>query len=199
MLPVILADFTMPAVWIWLVLNTAGLCLLAVVQYVTLRQIGIMLGRLAPLGARSVDSDGPRAGEVIESQMAQFRSQTDETSDIVFLFVSKSCSICKEIRRSAEELSQHWNRQIQIALIYDDPSPTDLPGKHQDGLWFFYGGRPTRELLGIDGVPFGIRVDSADRVLGKGLVNTISHIESLLELNMGNADWQPDRSLAKVS
>lgn len=170
----------------WPLMNTVILLVLAVVQFITVRQVGIMLARLGPMGARSVEDDGPRDGEIISAQVEGIRKGVpSDSGSLLYLFGSRSCSICREVRKAAEMLAPHWNADVRLVMLYDDEEPdTDADGNTvgSGDLVIHYGGESIREDLGIDSVPFGVRVDSRDRVLGKGLINSASHIESLLEL-----------------
>jgi methylamine dehydrogenase accessory protein MauD len=161
---------------------------LAVVQYLSIRQIGIMLSRLGPIGARSVDSEGPRTGEFIAKQMNGIRGiLPHSTSDVLYLFGSKACSVCKDVRLGAAKLVPHWSSEVVIVFLYDESSASasELTFDQEAGMWIFYNSFELRESLRIQAVPFGVLVDEDDRVIGKGLVNTISHVESLLELTVG--------------
>lgn len=166
-------------------INTIGLLVLAVIQYLALRQIGSMLSRLGPLGARTVPEEGPRSGECVESQLRQMRSSPATASDgSLLLFVSSSCSVCREIRKSAALLANTWGKRVRIALCYDEEenslsSPIDVSTTGSCEVHF--GTRSFRSELNVPYVPFGVFVNSANIVVAKGLVNSTSHVESLLE------------------
>jgi hypothetical protein len=170
-------------------MNSFAIALLAVVQYLSIRQIGIMLSRLGPIGARSVDADGPRTGEFIAKQMNEIRGILPQsTSDVLYLFGSKACSVCKEVRSGAAKLAPHWSKEVTIVFLYDESSASasELTFDQEEGMWIFYNGFQLRDSLRIQAVPFGVIVDRDDRVTGKGLVNSISHVESLLEITEGS-------------
>lgn len=179
---------------LWLILNSIGILILAALQYLVIRQIGLMLVRLGPIGARSSVDDGPRAGEVLSQQFSELRAGLPVgTRDLLVLFGSRSCSLCSEIRAGAQALQRHWSGTVQIVMVYDevfDLSDCSLP--------IFFDWADKRRELSIKAVPFGVRVDSSDRVLGKGLVNTISHVESLLELQSHEMEpqiWSSEQKL----
>jgi hypothetical protein len=176
----------------WLFLLSIAVLTLAAVQYMTIRQLGVMLSRLEPLGARSTPSQGPREGEYIAVQMAAIRHQLDRPDgDVLYLFGSRSCSVCSEVLAAAERLHRQWHRRVQIAFIYDEPPPAELNGPRSrvspPGVRLAYDGAELRESLRIGSVPFGVRVDRGDLVLAKGLVNATSHVESLLEVGSHQA------------
>jgi len=168
---------------IWLILNSVALALVSAILYLTLRQVGFVLTRVTPPGARSTPS-GPRIGENISYYLSPLTAGLLPPSRAtLIIFGADACSICAQIRKAAEELAKSWRRDADIVLIYDcttDAGDSPLE-KIAHGLYFKTDCR-ARERLGADFVPFGISVDRDGVVLGKGLVNEIGHVESLLEL-----------------
>lgn len=166
----------------WLFINSLGLTAVAFVLYLTLRQLGYVLNRVTPLGARGT-SDGPRIGENLAPQLP-FMFRGDERSKaLLILFGADACAICAQIKIDAHALAKSWRTEADIVLIYDclpetDGSPVEELVK---GL-FFKRECELRRRCGASFVPFGIVTDRTGTVVGKGLVNEIGHLESLLEL-----------------
>jgi hypothetical protein len=166
------------------IFNSVAIVVLVLVQYLTIRQVGVTLQRLGPVGARTVENEGPRTGEDLSVPLAAVRDGLPQfPPDILYLFLSFSCSICRQVRAGADALGPVWKDKVQIVLLYDEPaggiSPDALAGTPNP---FIAVPPKLRESLGIDSVPFAVRVDRSHQVLGKGLINTTSHIESLLEI-----------------
>ncbi len=166
------------AMVIWATINSIGLLLLANVLYVALRQIGLMLGRLGPVGARSTADLSPRIGEYISQYTARIALEQSDLSTL-YLFAGRSCSVCGAVREAAEALVPQWRGVVRIVMIYDKlPIGGSPPKSH--GL-ILAEDTALRGDLGIGFVPFGVLVDAGEKVLARGLVNEISHVESLLE------------------
>jgi methylamine dehydrogenase accessory protein MauD len=166
---------------IWLILNSLGLAAVGVLLLLALRQIGFILQRVNPLGARSSDS-GPRIGENLSHFLPAFPDRAGRTRPRLVMFGSENCSICAQLRAGAHELARSWNDVADIHLIYDcDGESATPPVALARGL-YFQRDCHLRKTLGASFVPFAVITDHAGTVLGKALVNEIAHMESLLEL-----------------
>jgi hypothetical protein len=165
---------------LWLTMNSLGLAIIAAVLYLTLRQIGFVLHRIGTSGARGTD-DGPRIGENLNTHLPPNLVATSKAKLLVF--VSRQCSICEEIRQAADALAQSWNRDADIILIYDCDASQRTQAVSQLRIGLYMGTDcAMRNSLGATFVPFAIAANTHGTVVGKGLVNEISHLESLLEL-----------------
>jgi methylamine dehydrogenase accessory protein MauD len=168
---------------IWLLLNSIGLALVCAILYLVLRQLGYVLNRVAPPGARSTSS-GPRIGENVSYYLARLTgSELPPRQTTLIVFGADACSICAQIRQGAQELAKRWRSDANIVLVYDCTNElSQAPLQKLERGLYFKRDCQVREQLGADFVPFGIAVDRDGVVLGKGLVNEIGHLESLLEL-----------------
>lgn len=165
---------------LWLTINSLGLAILAIVLYLALRQIGFVLHRIGITGARGTN-DGPRIGENLSGHLPPALAATSKAKLLVF--VSRQCSICEEIRVAADALAQSWSSDADIILVYDCDAAQQAEAIGQQRLGLYKGTDCNlRKSLGATFVPFAIVTDSSGTVVGKGLVNAIPHLESLLEL-----------------
>jgi methylamine dehydrogenase accessory protein MauD len=165
----------------WLFLNSLGLCLVALVLFLTLRQIGFVLQRVGPLGARGT-SAGPRVGENVAHALPELFRERERNRAVLIVFGSMSCSICEQVKKAAEDLAPIWKKDADILLIYDcdKDNPASQMRQLVPGLYLKIA-CGLRESLAARFVPFGISVDRFGAVAAKGLVNEISQLESLLE------------------
>lgn len=164
---------------VWLMLNSVAVAAIGALVFLILRQLGFLLQRAGPMGARGTD-DGPRLGESIASHFPPFAANDRKSK--LFVFMSTHCAVCGHVRKGAEQLSRAWHRDAEIFLIYDCTNDQDTgfeiiaPGlkiKRDSSL---------REKLGVSFVPFAAVTDPLGQVVSKGLVNDITHLESLLEV-----------------
>lgn len=180
---------------IWLTIHSAAILLLAGVLYLAIRQIGVLLNRVGPVGARQAESEsGPRVGENVGFYLRTLRVGFLPTdAPVLYLFASESCAICSLVRDAAILLGKLWSDRVGICLIYDwTGSGTLWPAEQLgDGVWMTFH-PDLRHKLEIPLVPYGVLVDREGTVLGHGLVNATSHVESLLELTL-----DPDASKTK--
>lgn len=161
---------------LWVTINSIAIVLLTFVLYLIVRQMGVILNYVGPLGARQMDA-GPRIGEVVATMPeATLRGQLSLTKPTLLVFASSSCSICTVVRRACEELSRQWAEVASIILVYDGLMEPDVTSRLK-----IVGDAQLRATLDIDMVPYGVALDVQGKVVAKGLINNISHVESLLE------------------
>ncbi len=172
----------------WLLLNSLGLAAVCGVLYLVVRQLGYVLHRVTPPGARS-SSDGPRIGENLAHYLPEMSHDIVREKARLVIFLSNECSICTVIRAGAEELARTWKSDAHIFLIYDGREPGDETSvsEVQPGLWERRS-FSLRRTLGATFVPFAVVTDRHGTVAGKGLVNEIGHLESLLEVEKAQAN-----------
>lgn len=167
---------------IWLLFNSIGLAAVGFVLYLMLRQMGFVLKRVGPTGARAT-VDGPRIGEDLTQYLAALSPDNGSRQKIkLIVFGSDTCSICAHIKGAAYDLAKNWHADADIYLVYDCQKETDesAVSRLSKGM-FFKRACNMRERVGATFVPFAVATDRNGLVTGKGLVNEIAHLESLLE------------------
>jgi methylamine dehydrogenase accessory protein MauD len=166
----------------WLLLNSIGLAIVAAVLYLVLRQLGFVLRRVGPVSARSTPV-GPRVGENLTSHIRDLMREGSGDKATLLVFVSDVCAICAAVKAGAETLAEAWKRDAQILLVYDCNHPDEeQPLRRLAPSLFVQRSIAMRTDVGVTFVPFAVVMDRKGLVIGKGLVNDISHLESLLEL-----------------
>lgn len=180
----------------WLTLNSIGLALVSAILYLVLRQLGFVLNRVGPVGARSTP-EGPRVGENLMHHFPELDIVGSQSRSKLIVFVSDSCSVCQRILSGAEELSRFWHHDADILLVYDATDASDQTKLQQlsPGL-FIKRDRDLRARSGAMFVPFGIVTDRQGNVVSKALVNEIAHLESLLEAEREQRAADADGSTA---
>ena len=170
---------------IWLFINSVGLFITASMLYLTIRQVGRLLGRMGPVGARSSESVGPRVGENLTPFINTLEIPGKNGKPILFILGNNGCGICSKIRHEADSLANYWASKADIVFVYDPLPPGANNGNDKEGKVPILRS-DMRAKVGVGFVPFGVIVDPTGVVLGKGLVNEMSHLESLLELTQKN-------------
>ena len=163
----------------WIAVNSGAIAVLAVVLYLTIRQLGVLLARLGPSAARPADQ-GPRIRENIASYTGPLLPDASAARvPTLFVFGTDFCPICGVVRQAARAVAKQWRPAARIVLVFDGAAEVPAP----EGTNLFLTRHPTvREQLDIRAVPYAVMTDAAGTVLGHGLVNNASHLESLLEL-----------------
>jgi len=163
----------------WLLIDSIGICVLALIVYLLLRQVGFLLQRAGPVGARST-TVGPRIGESIVPHFPRLALESRKAKLLVFM--SEECGVCKAVRAGAEEVARSWKSDTEIFMFYDcaaDEQELELTSLTM-GLYIKKEAN-LRLRLGATFVPFAVVTDSRGIVVSKALVNGVSHLESMLE------------------
>jgi len=164
--------------YVWLSILSFIIAGVMVVLFMVLRQIGILLNTVGPVGARTTHQ-GPRVGENIYATTRRHFDLEWERPTLL-IFGSLSCPICEVIKQAVIKLQVYWKRRVAFVFIYDwEEKPA--PGETVAGMPLFFNSE-FRNELDIKMLPFALMADTGGKVLGQGLVNDISNIESLLEL-----------------
>lgn len=166
---------------VWTAINSAAILLVMLALYLTIRQVGLLLTHLGPGGARSSDV-GPRIGENVSPHVGDLLGGAAAPGrPTLFIFAAPFCPACKRVREAAEALARPWAPAARLVMVYDGLPPGDPAGARGDLL---IAAHPTlRENLDVRAVPFAVMTDAAGVVIGHGLVNNASHVESLLEIH----------------
>jgi hypothetical protein len=166
---------------VWLAINSVLILIVIGALFLTIRQVGILLNQVGPVGARG-STQGPRIGENITAHVASLAGGgAASTAPSLYVFASESCAVCASVRKGAETLARYWSDRAAIRLVYDEHPRSPSIGSLARGLsvWHDPG---LRGRLGVELVPFAVMTNAAGEVIGKGVVNDASQLESLLEL-----------------
>jgi thiol-disulfide isomerase/thioredoxin len=102
---------------------------------------------------------------------------------LLLVFGSTSCPICKQVMKAAEKLSNMWKESAQIAVLIEGGDAKESKPVGADSSFIrIHTSNIYRQQLNIPMVPFAFVVDDKQLVLGKGVVNEVSHMEGLLSL-----------------
>lgn len=176
----------------WLTVNSILIAVVAFVLYLTIRQVGVVLSYVGPIGARQL-TNGPRIGENISVVLrAEHERLRVLRTPRLLVFGSKACSVCRHVRYACEQLAPVWRNAAEIVMIYDETIDDERsePQNGRNGLQWL-GDTNLRQRLDINTVPYAVAMDAEGTVIGKGLVNNASHVESLLELMMQESNFVP--------
>jgi methylamine dehydrogenase accessory protein MauD len=169
---------------LWTAINSVAIVLVTLALFLTIRQVGLLLTRLGPGGARTSEL-GPRVGENILPQTAELQDGAfTQQEPTLYIFASQFCPACAMVREAAQAIARHWVGAARIVMVYDGLPPD---AKQPTSANFVVAAHPNlREKLDVRAVPYAVMTDARGFVVGHGLVNNASHIESLLELQGGD-------------
>ena len=177
----------MNAWWITsLVILWVLVCIIAVVEVVMLRQMGLLYLRLGGnLGALQ-SSSGPQLGQ--ELPLAEVYDRTGILRSLIpitgqqklLLFMSPTCQLCDALIPDLPAFARSIRVGAELLVVLNG---ADRTGKLRD----WKPGRPPvvvdaslMDIFDVPSLPYAIAVDDLGRVASKGLVNDLVQLESLL-------------------
>ncbi len=163
----------------WLAVNSCGIVITLVIQYLLVRQVAVMLVRLGPSRARPLDQ-GPRIGENLLPWVETLYRGQRPTRSALYIIASKQCSICGAVRHGASAIADKWKKISDIIFIYDDDMESNPQNAKPASIDVFHD-KMIMESLRIKVVPYGIMTTRDGIVVAHGLVNNVSEVESLLD------------------
>ena len=168
---------------LWLLVGVLTIAVLALA-----RQVGVLSQRIAPAGALT-PTTGPKIGElteVLETEDLDGRRQRiggrgSERTALV-LFISPTCPVCKALLPAARSLATREGLRLVFASDGFDAArhrafAEDVGIQHHPYV-------VSQELglrYGVSRLPFAVLIGADGVLLGRGLVNTREHLESLME------------------
>jgi len=164
-------------VTLWAVIISMAVCILAVIQYAVLRQIGVMLVRLGPGSARPL-YQGPRKGEYLGLKFESLWKEKKQSLPTLYIFASALCPICESVRRACKHVAAHWSGVVNLVFIYE--AEESAPQNEATNVLIWSHPRLMDELE-IRLVPYGVMTDASSTVVAAGLISNASQLESLLE------------------
>lgn len=170
------------ALWLFVVLQTLTILGLA-------RQIGILHVRIGPTGARMMNP-GPQIGDVAPIIMMDdalgkaVTLGTVRSKLTLIVFISLTCSTCKDILPGLKSLQRNEKNTLEIILVTSESTieaAQDFVKEYDLSKTIpFVVSADLNITYKIGTVPYAVLVDRQGVVRSKGLVNNIAHVESLL-------------------
>jgi methylamine dehydrogenase accessory protein MauD len=168
---------------LWLVV------LALVVAVLTLaRQVGLVLTRIPPAGARMENAGpaiGAKAPELIGRDFtgSDLRLASQRGKRTLLVFMASNCDACESLVPSLRSVAMSERATTETLVIFSRPSEQaarDFVKEH--GLRGVVAGFAPDLVIryGVTSTPYGLMVDQQGFVRAKGVVNHLEHIESLI-------------------
>ena len=168
---------------LWLLVGLLTIAVLALA-----RQVGVLNQRVAPAGALTPTA-GPKIGELTEfleiddlnGTRQRIGGPGSERTALV-LFISPTCPVCKALLPAARSLATKERLRLVFASDGFDPARHRAFSEDVGIQRFPYV--VSQELglrYGVSRLPFAVLIGADGVLLGRGLVNTREHLESLME------------------
>lgn len=178
---------------LWLVSHVSLWILVAVLVLAVLalaRQIGLLHSRIPAVGARETN-EGPQIGDLLPHLPELDRPLTnhhfDEAAEelaqsTLFIFLSPRCTSCRDLLPALRSLLR-TEKATQFTVVSSEDDAQFLR-EIRDQLGrrvAVAASEAIMEKLGVQGTPYAIVADKTRVVRGKGIVNNLEHLVSLLE------------------
>jgi methylamine dehydrogenase accessory protein MauD len=169
---------------LWVVVIVQGILLLALA-----RQIGLLHERLEPSGARIMNV-GPQIGQPLPSFEAtdihdrHISLGGERSKRTLLLFISTGCADCAALLPYLKQLARSERDTLEVVLVAFQTSlatAQQYVDKHAlDASLSLIVSDELAVRYQVTIAPYALMVDRAGVLRSKGVVNSYSHIESLL-------------------
>lgn len=163
--------------------------LLAIVLMATLRQVGVLFERVAPLGALTLphtvgpgERSEPLTVHTLAAKQMVLGGVREDRRGQLLLFVSPSCPMCKQVLSWARSFAHAERHRVELVLVGEGS-----PESHQAMVSEHHLGdlplvlEPSIGLrYRVGKLPYAILTDSTGLVRSAGLINSREHLESLV-------------------
>ena len=168
---------------LWTLVGVLSITVLALA-----RQVGVLNQRVSPAGALTPTA-GPKVGELTEvtetddldGTRQRIGGSTSERATLV-LFISPTCPVCKALLPAARSLAS--SERLRLVFASDGFDADRHRAFTADVGIRRYPYVISEELglrYGVSRLPFAVLMAADGVLLGRGLVNTREHLESLME------------------
>ena len=142
---------------------------LSLVVIALLRQVGVLHLRLSPTGALDT-GEGPPLGERAP------RPLTPEGREALVVFGSESCGMCRDLLPSATALARS-DPHLSVVVASTSSAFAGMAEPPATAV----ADPVAVSAFRVKATPFAVYVDPDGVVRAKGIVNTLEHLESLVD------------------
>jgi methylamine dehydrogenase accessory protein MauD len=169
-------------------------CILSLLVFALMRQIGILHERVFPAGAlmpsqglKTGEQTSPVAAQSLSGKTISIGGPSSDQAIVFLLFVSPNCPICKTLFPYARQTVEKETHSARLYYVSDLGSESEQEAHQQ--LVKKYHIAPddyliSRELgltYSVEKLPFAVLIDEQGILRAKGMVNSREHLESLFE------------------
>lgn len=184
----------MNGVWLISYLALWLLVIFALVAVLALaRQIGLLHRRLSVPSAR-MESAGPEIGELVPELAARDLLGRKTTlggargKQTLLAFVSPRCISCDDLAPALRSVWKSEHRTVEVILVGiggDEKSNRDFIARHALEDIPFLASNEIGTQYRVLAPPYALLIDKDHKLLAKGVVNHMEHLESLLNVARG--------------
>jgi methylamine dehydrogenase accessory protein MauD len=195
----------------WFLISYVVLWALVICSFVLwmalLRQVGLLHARWGPRGALAIE-EGPELGSTVPRMVFSALSGGDlewSASGALTLavLVHPECEECEDLGPALGTLMRDPPENVRTIVLVTDSgeSVRDFTDRHGLDPSKVAAAPAALQLLGIDNTPMALVLDPEQRVLGKGIANSLEQLEVLVvsaREEAGAEEAEPARELELV-
>lgn len=162
---------------IWHVLELVmlgALAALAVLLIAVMRQVGTILIHLNPGRTGEVDG-GPEIDAIVHVPGLPDGSAT------VVVFVSPTCTLCGFLQPALPAIRAHYPEVRVLPVVLGDDERARRAYADRLGEGARHDLLELAKEWNVQGTPFAVGINDAGQVKGRGVVNSLDHLEGLAE------------------
>lgn len=185
------------------IVYTVLLIVFGVILVLTIRQMGLINMRIGPVGSRAT-IDGPEIGSDQSKNEAILEILADKHkagSNIIIAFVSFTCGTCKTLFPALKVIAKEQQKEFVVVVCAYEFSLAGaeyLQAQLNRHVLVRDAAVLTKEWS-INGAPYCVVLDKDLIVRGKGITNTIEHLDSLVNTIEINSPTIEDYIVKKYS
>ncbi|MFN0243988.1 MAG: hypothetical protein ACKVWV_13950 [Planctomycetota bacterium] len=155
------------------------------------RRLSQLERRVAPWGAKHL-LQGPLEGSKLVSQVVvrllngDWRSIGGESPrPLLLVFLARGCGPCQALATHLRALERAWRKDVDVLILVKAPPGEAYDELHDLGLHELPASSSPFlfDIWGIRVVPYAVLLDRNGSVDTKGVVNTLEHLEYLVDLD----------------
>ncbi|MGH8235564.1 MAG: methylamine dehydrogenase [Steroidobacteraceae bacterium] len=163
--------------------------LLGGLLFATIRQLGVLYERVAPLGALTLpnavspgDAVSPLSVVTLDGHPLMLGGKRASDKAQMLLFISPSCPMCKQVLGLLRSFARAEAKRLDIVLIGDGTREAHTALVREHGLGEVPLVLDSRVGLTyrIGKLPYAMLIDPTGELHSAGLINSREHLESLI-------------------
>jgi methylamine dehydrogenase accessory protein MauD len=172
------------------VLLWIAVCVMALVIFALVRQIGVLYERVAPAGALAVNrrlvtgAEAPRLTvATLAGRSLEIGGHRADGRSLLLFFVGPDCPVCKALLPAVLAAARAERDWLDVVFASDGDEAMHREFVRRQSLegFDYVLSAPLGQGYGVGKLPYAVLLDAAGRVAAFGIVNTREHLDSLFE------------------
>lgn len=163
---------------------------LVLAVYLLAQQIGLLHRRMPPIGAR-ITNEGLELGDVLPPNNSTELAFWDRDKRLLIIAIAPRCSNCEALGLSIRTVAGEWRDRMHVLILSmagEDADLIDFTKRHRlDKLTASIVSPRLAVRLRISSPPYAMLFSREGRLIGKGVVNHLEHLQSIASIQDSEA------------